>query len=262
VIKFTDDLVGVADCLHSSDDNSNLTIALGYYDGTANSQGIGSETPVWCSYGFKFRPLNPTASGTYQCVYVNDGDKKRIVAGRDNRINDLLALPVLNEGEVMVYGPTGSFVRMHADGSASMFVTAGGDTRSSFIKLTPAGEYTLSTPHVVQTSGGSGWHMRHSSGARIDAGAVGGLSSPLDAVSSYVTITAGMISLQASAVSLGLDSGGSNAAAVEALKTFIDALVSAIATITTLTNGAAAMVPISAALPALHTALNNLGKVS
>ena len=93
---------------------------------------------------------------------------------------------------------------MRADGSIALFTTDDGkpNGRSVFHEINGKG-MLFSFPYGKQTFDDKGFHLLHNSGARIDLGAIGGLPAPLSALSSYLTLGAAAVSVEASGVRLG-----------------------------------------------------------
>ena len=218
-------------------------------------------------YGFVSRPADPVADAggipTLGCevLYGWDGPQGYVLPLGDPRV--MAKLPEVQGGESFQYGPTGQFVRCHADGSISLFTTddATTDGRSIYLKISPTTGLEYSCPWGRLTFGPNGFHVLHSSGARLDLGAIGGLPGPLSSLSSYAKLEGGIASVKGGAVSVGTDGGATNEAATTALVAFLDALVAAVATITPSTTGAAAMATLTAAAAAMHVAIPKIGKV-
>lgn len=151
----------------------------------------------------------------------------------------------------------GHSVRLRDDGSITLstFLDADPDSYSIFLRVSPDEGLLCETPWGRLSFGPDGFHVRHSSGARIDLGAIGGMPAPLDALASYVTISAAIASIEASAVSQGTDAGLTNSTAVGALITLLGAMATAI--------DAKSGTPSTtvAAVAAATAALTNIGKV-
>lgn len=81
--------------------------------------------------GFLSRPLDPgkDASGNIdpeqacQVVILNEGDRAHVIPLGDPRT--LKKLPTLDKGDKVLYGPTGSIVRMHVDGHITVQTKGG-----------------------------------------------------------------------------------------------------------------------------------------
>lgn len=186
-------------------------------------KGVGSSVPVWATYGFVSRPAEPTPGGACMGLVFVDGDQQRVIGTRDNRAAPGLAS--LRPGESLMYGPTGQFIRCDEDGAIMFYTTTTGDSdgRGVYFKVATDG-FEMSCPWGRFTMGPLGIHFLHSSGARLDLGAIGGLTFPLDAFSSYARMEAGISSVSGGAVSIGTDGGAANEAAVAALITLLTAL--------------------------------------
>lgn len=198
-------------------------------------------------FGFLSRPLDPdvdadgNATLGCQALVADEGGTRHAWLGSDPRIIPLL--PSLKKGEALFYGAKGQFVRMHEDGQISLFTTDDGTMNGNTIamEVRPDG-FRWICPWGKITFDKTGFHVLHSSGARLDLGAIGGLPSPLDTLSSYVSISAAMASVEGSVVSLGTDAGatepaakamtvlsvlGSLMSAVQALKTAVEEIAAA-----------------------------------
>lgn len=116
-------------------------------------------------------------------------------------------LPRLKPNETYLYGPLGQGVRCHVDGTISLFTTDQGPQQQSVYQQVKPTAFRQVAPWGSCRFDANGWHLKHVSQARIDLGAIGGLPAPLDALSSYVTLSAAIINLQGSAVALGAAAG-------------------------------------------------------
>ncbi len=218
-------------------------------------------------YGFISRPADPVTDDDglptlgVEVLYGWDGPQGYVLPLGDPRI--LASLPEAQPGESFMYGPTGQFIRCHADGSLSMFTTddATTDGRSIYLKISPTTGLEYSCPWGRLTFGPNGFHVLHSSGARIDLGAIGGLPDPASALASYAKMEGAVASVRGGLVNIGSDGGATNEAATTALVAYLDALVAAIATISPGTPGSAAMATLTAAIAAMHVAIPKIGKV-
>jgi hypothetical protein len=113
-------------------------------------------------------------------------------------------VPNRKPGEKQIYGSKNAFVRFKDDGSIYLFTreenTEAGKT--IYARLSPDG-FEIEHPHMRASFGPNGFHAVHSSGARVDLGAIGGLPAPLDALSSYAKLAGAIIQLEASGVTIG-----------------------------------------------------------
>lgn len=231
--------------------------------------GQDATTPTWETvhpYGFSARPPDPATdtdgNPTAGCQALHDWDGSRgfVLPLGDPRLGP--SLPAIKKGESLQYGQAGQFIRCHADGAISLFTTddATPNGRSIFLRLSPDQGLEFSCPWIRVSCGPNGFHVLHSSGARIDLGSISGVPAPLDALASYVKIQAAMCSVMGSAVSLGTDGGAANLAAVVALDAFLATIVAAIGSASGVTPAQQAAI---AAAQAAYTALSpNLGKVA
>lgn len=209
------------------------------------------------SYGFAARPLDPDEDGLgCTALYALEGTRKGYAwLCNDPRI--AAKLPKLRKGESLFYGPKGQFVRHCEDGRIVACTYVDGDPNkfAIFWELSPDKGFELETPWGYLRFGPNGFHVRHSSGARIDLGSIAGLPAPLDALASYVNISAKLVSVEGSAVSQGTDGGATNQAAVTALVTLLGALAAAIDS----KNGPTTTTTVAVAAAA--AALMQIGKV-
>lgn len=204
----------------------------------------GPPAELHSPYGFLSRPLDPdtdadgNATLGCQALVADEGGTRHAWLGSDPRIIPIL--PSLKKGESLLYGPKGQFVRMHADGRVSLFTTDDGTMTGNTVamEVRPDG-FRWICPWGKITFDATGFHVLHSSGARLDLGAIGGLPAPLDSLASYATMGAAMVSVEGSVVSLGTDAGATEPAAkaqtvlavLGALTTAVSALQTAVAAI-------------------------------
>lgn len=198
-------------------------------------------------YGFASRPVDKDDDGACGAYYGVDGAQGFAWLANDGRIQ--AKLPEVLPGESFQYGVTGNFVRCHKDGRISLFTTddATVDGRTVALTVGPTG-LIFNAPWGSLRFDATGFHVLHSSGARIDLGACGGLPSPLDALASYATLSAAMVHVDGSAVSLGAGSPTSEppakavqaTQALSAITTALVAVGAALATIGGITTSPAA----------------------
>ncbi len=198
-------------------------------------------------YGFASRPVDKDVSGACGAYYGVDGAQGFAWLANDGRIQS--KLPEVLPGESFQYGVTGNFVRCHKDGRISLFTTddATVDGRTVALTIGPTG-LVFNAPWGNLKFDATGFHVLHSSGARIDLGACGGLPAPLDSLASYATLSAALVHVEGSAVSLGASSPLSepaakalqSAQALTAITTALIAVGAALATIGGITTSPAA----------------------
>lgn len=200
---------------------------------------------VLAPFGFASRPLDPEGGVGCSLVHATQGNQGFAWFGSDPRSAPLL--PALAKGESMQFGAYGQFVRCHDDGSISLFTTDDGTTngRSIYFRISPTKGFEMQCPWGRLRLGPDGFHVLHSSGARIDLGAISGIPAPLDSLASYATISAAITSLQGSATSLGTDAGATNKAAVASLIAHLTAVSASLSAL-----GATPTVPLNPALVA------------
>ncbi len=168
-------------------------------------------------YGFLSRPLDrePKTGRGCSVFWYSKGSSERLAwLANDPRVQALL--PEILPGESFQYGAKGQFVRCHPDGKISTFTTddATPNGKSVYSQVAPTG-FTRVAPWGRETFDANGFHVKHVSGARIDLGAIAGLPPPLEALSSYFTVSAQMLRLEGSTVSIG-PAGGAGMPAAKA----------------------------------------------
>lgn len=225
-------------------------------------------------FGFMSRPVDPDvdADGApkFGCnVLVGwDGDEAHAWVLADPRSR--LVLPTLLRGESIQYGAAGNFVRCHLDGRVSVFTTDDGTTTGKTVafQVKPDG-FLMNAPWGKLTFDATGFHVLHVSGARFDLGAIGGLPTPLDAISTYIGMQAGIFKGEFTAAGFGPDTGAPEPAAKAlALLTFlgtitgaltsIEAALGALGTIAAGAPNSGAAVQIAAAASAINSAASAL----
>lgn len=143
--------IGVEDIVQSTAEGGEIRVTLG--DSRADL-GIAPNTPIWGGGGFISRPADPGEEGAAQGLYINDGNKRRIIAWRDNRFATKAgslepgasAIVCDRDARVMVKS-TNNLVTLYSvnsqDGDSSMMVSVDGSTGeitiacgASFITMT------------------------------------------------------------------------------------------------------------------------------
>lgn len=217
-------------------------------------------------FGFISRPPDPAvdANGepTEGCkaAVAYDGDEG-FVLPLTHQVT-IAQLPQLQKGDAQIYSTSGAFHRVGADATIKSMTTDTGVPagRTIYDELGPTG-WELVTPWCRIQAGELGVHIVHSSGARLDLGAMSAPGVPAS-IASMASLSAGMVEINGSLVSIGTDGGVTAETANLGLALFFDALVAAIGTITSGTPGATAMAPILSQLPALHQLIANIGKIA
>jgi len=177
------------------------------FDGLGEQNGVPS-VETHHPFGLMANPPEPDANGAFSCLTLVgwDGDIPHAWLCSDPRSR--VVLPILKKGETLLYGCAGNFVRMHADGRISIFTTDDNTPNGKTISLQvkPDG-FLFSAPWGKITFDATGFHVLHSSGAAFDLGAIGGLPAPLDAIGSYIKLTAGMVQREATIIADGTAAG-------------------------------------------------------
>lgn len=218
-------------------------------DGLGASPRLGSHQTHHFS-GFASRSNDPDTGPNGEilegsgglALVGKDGTDRFVIPLGDPR--NLAKVPILKKGEAMMYGPAANFVRMHLEGDVTTFASTDGtlNGKSVYSQVKPDG-FLWFSPWGKQTFGATGFHMLHSSGARIDCGAIGGLPAPLNALSSYAKISAAMVQIEGAMVAIGTASG------------VPDAIAKATPVIEAFTAIGSALTAIQAALVAMAPAL-------
>ena len=211
--------------------------------------------------GLMTMPADPTADGVGQTmIYGYKGPDGFAWLLNDPRIQG--KLPRLKPNESYLYGPLGNGVRCHADGTISTFTTdQSPDQKSVFWQVRPNAFRQIAPWGSIQFDA-NGWHLKHVSQARIDLGAIDGLPAPLDALSSYITLSAATINLQATLLALGSASGASDPpakstpllAALGAISTALGAIQTTLAALVGTGTGPGAPAAITASATAVGAA--------
>jgi len=230
-MRHPEHLSGVCDILSSSVTNGEVRVQLG---DAVSGKGIGNDVAMWGVEGFMSRPVDPDPDAACQARYFVDGDTKWVGGTRDNRYMPLVS--ELQPGERMIWHRSGSFSRWHDDGSVTLgFTTDDGTINGNAIyaRITPDGGFIYESPWARILAGPLGIHHMHSSGAEFHMSAIGGLPAPLDSFGSMIKLKAGIVSIEAGAVSIGNGTtpGLANELGVSALTSVLNAVVAALTTI-------------------------------
>lgn len=221
-----------------------------YGEGSSGLPGVEAVSP----YGLASRPLDPAVDAGGQLklgagmLNFWEGPESFGLALHDPRL--IPGLPQLEKGETAVYGAASNFTRYHADGRISaMCTTDGTDQGQSVAAEQGPNGYAWRGPWGKLTHDALGLHYLHVSGARLDIGAISGLPSPLDALSSYATLSAHIVTIGGSAVKVG---SGAFEPAAKAIQTLALATAEqgSLASLQTAVTALAAAVTALCAIPA------------
>jgi hypothetical protein len=187
------------------DDNGFVGIQ---FDGFGEERSGIPAIEVHHPFGLMANPPEPDPNGEFSCdVLIGyDGDQPHAWLYSDPRSR--VVLPIIKRGETLLYGFAGNMVRMHDDGRISIFTTddATPNGKTIALQIMPTG-LLFSAPWGKITFDATGFHVLHSSGAAIDLGAIGGLPAPLNAISSYVKLTACSAQTEATIIANGTTAG-------------------------------------------------------
>lgn len=171
-----------------------------------------------CPMGFIARPLDPATddqqnitAGTPMFSFI-EGGKWLEMPLTDKRV--MAGLPSLKKGESMQYGSKFNFVRCTDTGAIAVFCTTDMTATGQSIQWdsSPNGQH-YSGPWGTQVYDATGYHIRTTSGARLDMGGIGGLPAPMSALNSYFNVGAASVKVRSSIIALGPDGGVFDAAA-------------------------------------------------
>jgi hypothetical protein len=212
------------------------------------AEGAGeSKTGVelFGALGLIARPLAPTTvegrSLHMEVVCLRTADGLVPIAARDVRLNQ--AFPNPKPGDVVLVGYGQNFVKLGVDGSISLATTLDGTPNGQLVQIQHRRDgFAYVAPWGKLTFDQGGLHVLHSSGARLDLGGIGGIPAPLDVLGSYAVLSAAMLRLEASAITvgsqLGFSDNGVKATPLEVLLALIGAALSAAASAATAASAA------------------------
>lgn len=219
-----------AHVLHSHIDSDLGTVVLQVGD-VKSETAQDDNVPLFQTPGVVSLPAAPTPgeSAAEVVLWKTDGADVAIAA-RDVRTVGNAGNIV--EGETCVYAPgSQAYALFKNDGAVTIGTTSDNarDGFSVYYQCRPAGHYWNSEFGSAKFDS-TGFHVSHTSGAKIDLGAIGGFPSPLDALGSYFKVRAAIATIEASIVSLGPASGTESPAAKSIpLLTYLTALNAALA---------------------------------
>lgn len=125
--------------------NGEPRLQIGRSDGT----GLGAGVPMWGMFHYWAVPNSPNSAGSPNVIYVQDGNRIRVIAGRDNRFSSLAGdlhpgdwmFASSGEGRLIhkvekdsitaytVNQKTGKSMMVHLDGAAGVIQVANGGSR-------------------------------------------------------------------------------------------------------------------------------------
>jgi hypothetical protein len=205
------DVLGIGTSSTPGNNVNSIKLNLGVgYTGESYTQ----DALLFNSPGITSVPLGPgtfNTSGIFvgsntspfstQAVSVVRNDQHIVLGVRDTRTQ--FTAGNLEPGETAVYA-TGSTARTvyKNDGSITHLTTSDDGKSAIYQQLSPTG-WTLFMPFGKIVFDATGFHMSLASGAQFH---MGGLNAPgpLSGLSSFISMSAGMISLPAATVNLGL----------------------------------------------------------
>lgn len=171
-------------------------------------ESFDEQVPLYSAAGFVSMPADPDAGVEAAEVVSLETSAGYIgIAVRDNRSAKIAGQMVAGETTVFASGSQACTI-YKLDGSVTSFTTHDNTAngRSVYSSVSPTG-FIRFMPHGKETFDEKGWHILHASGARIDLGAISGLPGPLSAMGSYVGMSAAIIRIEGSTISLGTSAG-------------------------------------------------------
>lgn len=190
----------------------------------------------WQHYGFFSRPPKPEkGKKAAQAIVVDRGGRSAAIASQDQRGLELYGNADHGEAGIYSAGEDGkgqARVLCKKDGSVNIYTTHDNTDqgRAVYLRVAPDG-FSFVAPWGTLKFDPTGLHALHSSGASINLGGIAGLPAPLDQISSYVKMSAGVIQQEAAMQANGVgDRGGlANAPSVIAAITALQVEVAAVA---------------------------------
>lgn len=131
-------------------------------------------------------------------------------------------LPNAKPGEAIVFSELGAMMRYRKDGTLSIVSSDDGTPtgRSVYMSIGPKG-IEMVTPWNRLTLRNDGITLRDGSGAQLSLSTLAGLGPPFDSAGSMASISAGVVKIKGSGVTLGTDNGSTNETAVADLVTWL-----------------------------------------
>lgn len=243
----------VADILGTNINNGNSQVTVQIGD-KASGKGFGASVPVWGIEGFLGCPNDPDDNGAAMALVFVDGNTQRVVASRDNRFTKLAGNMKAGDRMIVTNGAA-RFVLKQTGAVALITSTDGTDAGQTIYERVHPGGWEVVTPWGTISLGPLGFHLRLANGPRIDMGGIGGVPPPLDMIENYATISAGMVHVEGSAVSIGTDGGAASTAGITSLLSAITAIGTVL---NALANTPAAVGTAPMASPAVSMAIGDL----
>ena len=203
--------------------------------------------------------LDPSKAA--QSICFREGGHVVAIPSSDPRVIPLL--PQLGDGDTLVYGGAGAFVRITGSNNAandnastvgriSMWTTDTGDTKGNTVALRCwPDRHQRAAAWGTETFDATGYHLALTSGPCFDLGGMGGSAVPAG-YGSYALLRADSVKLDSKTVQLGPTGAYSPVALAVPLEAELAALTSAVAAfgaaVTTLTNTVATAMTAGAAL--------------
>ncbi len=199
--------IGV-DILNADRDNVTSSTLLQTGD-VVTGQVESDRVESWQHAGFASIPSNPVpGQAACQGIVWKRGDFDVCTNTRDMRGQEIAGL--LAAGETCVYaggtlGTAQGRLLCKANGAVTMYTTSDNtlDGKSVYFRVAPDG-FEWVAPWGTMKFNDTGFHILHSSGARIDLGGIYGMPAPLDEIASYINLQAGTIKKTSSACSHGV----------------------------------------------------------
>lgn len=126
--RFADNLTATADITTTTVTDGEVRANIGEStDGT----GVASDAIIYGIDGFVSRPSDADARGAAQCVYLNDGNSRRIIAANDNRFADKVG--ELKPGDRAIVSDCDARIFLKKETSAVVHYTVNQKTNASMI---------------------------------------------------------------------------------------------------------------------------------
>ena len=103
---------GVLDVLSSTADDGEVRCKLGY---ALDSRGVSASSHAWGMDGFVSRPNDPTAEGAAMAFYLQDANRRYVLASKDNRFADKVGTMDPGDRAIVTDGEARIFVKQQRD---------------------------------------------------------------------------------------------------------------------------------------------------